>query len=205
MSKLNDIISQEFMKELSKISENTNNISEKDIKKLELIYKMICKPLGISENGKWIINWTVSKFNNMKEYIDNIPYETITAPQNIILDVGATEMLKLICGVSGANAYSNANAKIQVGTSSSPENAGQTGLIAQGGSKFEKGMEATYPQVSGRTMVFKSVFDEGEANFAWNEFSITNGTVNMNRKVQNLGTKNTGVWSIQITVSVTSN
>lgn len=201
---LKHLINQLFISQLEKMAKHPELITDEQREKLEKTYNNICKTLGISENGKWVINWKVDKFYNKTDYENNTPYETATSTQNIILNNGANEMLKIICGIDNRPAYSNSNAKIQVGTSSSPENASQTGLIATSPNMFEKSMEPTYPQVSGRTMVFKAVFDDGEANFVWNEFSITNGAINMNRKVQNLGTKNGGVWSIQITISVTS-
>lgn len=200
---VNDFLYSLLCKKIDWMTKNLDKVTEEDKRNLEKLYEKVCKVKGISENGKWVVTWVVNKFKNMQDYLSNTPYDTVIDTQNIILDNGANEMLKIICG-TGGRPYSNANAKIQVGTNTTPELASQTGLIATSPNMYEKGMEATYPQVSGRTMVFKSVFDDGEANFAWNEFSITNGNVSLNRKVQNLGTKNTGVWSIQITISVTS-
>lgn len=201
---LNDFMYSLLCKKLDWMSKNLDKVTDEEKEFLENLYEKVCKVRGISENGKWVVTWVIDKFRNMSDYISDTPYDTIVDTQNIILDNGANEMLKLIVG-TGGTAYNNTNAKIQVGTNSTPELASQTGLIATSPNMYEKGMESTYPQVSGRTVVFKSVFDDGEANFAWNEFAITNGTVVLNRKVQNLGTKTTGVWSIQITISVTSN
>ena len=69
-------------------------------------------------------------------------------------------------------------------------------------------MDSGYPSVSGRTIVFRASFDDATANFAWRESAVTNGSgvgaISMNRKVASLGTKVTGTWTLQITISLTS-
>lgn len=196
-------------KKLKKIAGNPGSVSKKQQHDLEDLYGNLIKCLGISENGKWCIKWEVEKFKDREAYNAHKPYETCVSTQNVILNDGANNMLKVICGIAGAVPYDNANAQIGVGTNTTPESPEQTGLIATGSEVFYKKMEPGYPQVSGRLMIFKSVYDTNEANFAWNEFAIVNGTgvggIAMNRKVQNLGTKATGIWSLQITVTVTSN
>lgn len=194
-------------KKLDEIQQNPFNVTDEQNAKLEELYSKLCSAMGISEHSQWKVDWVLEKFEDMAQKIANKPYDIVTASQNIILDNGANEMLKIISG-TGGTPYNNANAKIGVGTSTTVENATQTGLIATGGNVFYKGMDSGYPQVTGRQMVFKATFDSSEANFAWNEFSIVNGTgvgaIAMNRKVQNLGVKATGIFSMQITISVTS-
>lgn len=196
-------------KQLKKIAENPGSVTLKKRKSLENLYAYLIKSLGISENGKWCIKWEVEKFKDRRAYNKHLPYETCVSTQNVILDVGANNMLKIICGIVGVTPYDNANTLIGVGTDTTPEAPEQTGLIATGENVFYKKVETGYPSVTGRIMVFKSVYDTNEANFQWNEFSIVNGTgvggIAMNRKVQNLGTKTTGIWSLQITVTLTSN
>lgn len=173
------------------------------------IYKLCMKPLCISETAKAHIKWEVQKFKDEKSYENGTPYETVVSAQNTVLDIGANQMLKIFGGIAGATPYDNANARIGIGTDTTPESPSQSGLIATGSNVFYKRMEAGYPQVNGRNIVFKSTYDNTEANFAWNEFSIVNGVgvggVAFNRKVQSLGTKTTGIWSLQVTISVTSN
>lgn len=209
MNILTQLINEEAKKRLDYLAANPEKVTEEDKKSLENLYKLFCRVLGISESGKWCINWKVDKFADREAYNNNTPYETCVAPQNVILDNGANHMLKIIGGIDSATPFDKTNAKIGVGTDTTPENASQTGLIAQSGNVFYKALESGYPQVSGRTIVYKATFDTSEANFAWNEFAIVNGTgvggIALNRKVQSLGTKTTGIWSLQITVSVTSN
>lgn len=204
-----EIIAKLFEEQLQKMASNPEKVTESEKSKLESIYHVLCKALGISESAKWCVQWAVEKFSDEKSYKANKPFETRVAPQNIVTDVGATEMLKLICGIAGATPYSAANAKIGIGNDRTPENASQTSLIATESNVFYKGMESGYPKVDGRTMTFKSTYSNNEANFEWNEFAVVNGTgvggVIMNRKVESLGTKVTGIWSLQITISLTSN
>lgn len=164
--------------------------------------------MNFSEHSAWAVEWTVEKWHSIEEKLAGIaPYETVTTGQNIILDGGANEMLKIICG-TGGTAYNTTNAKIYVGTDTTSENASQTGVIAQGGNKAYANMDSGYPKVDGRTATFRASFSEGEANFAWNEASITNGTgvgsVAMNRKVSTMGTKSGGTWTLQLTISLVS-
>lgn len=207
MSVFKDIIKKAALERIRYLEKNPDKVTEEDQKILEKIYSSLCKVMGISESGKWCINWTVEKFKDRAAYESGTPYETRVAAQNVILDNGANYMLKIIGGIDEAVPFSNKNAMIGVGKDSTPENASQTKL--QDSSAFYKKVESGYPQVSGRTIVYKATFDTSEANFAWNEFSIVNGDgvggVALNRKVQSLGTKVTGIWSLQITISVTSN
>ena len=197
-----------LFKKLDYLAEHPEKVSQKEADALDKVYGLLEKVLGISESGKWCVEWKVDKYEDEKSYKLNKPYATELAKQNVILNTGAEQMLKVVCGIS-ADAYDTANAKIGVGTSTTSENASQTGLVATSREVAYKQMEVGYPKVNGRTMVFKSVFGEEDANFAWNEFTVVNGTgvggIALNRKVQALGTKTTGIWSIQITITVSSN
>ena len=183
--------------------------------KINELYSAICEKKGLSEHSGWGVKWTLEKRHNET---DAAPYETMsgnfTPDQsmvfvgNVILNTGANEILKLICGDSSANAYSNTNAKIFVGTDSTPESPEQTGVIAAGSNRAFAAMDSGYPQVSseGRTAIFRATFGDSVANFEWNEVSLTNGSgsgaVSLNRKQINMGTKNGGSWSMQLEVSV---
>lgn len=136
------------------------------------------------------------------------PEETQLVHGNLLLQEGINEIWNLVTGVAAGSAYSNANARIGVGDSSTAEAATQTDLQA-GANKTYKGMNASYPQLSGTgnvTCSWQSDFLTGEANYAWNEWTVDNGSVrlkNMNRKVASLGTKASGTWTLtaQITLS----
>jgi hypothetical protein len=68
-------------------------------------------------------------------------------------------------------------------------------------------MEATYPQVSNQSIIFRSVFGDGTAEFAWNEFSVGNSNddsgENLNRKVVAKGTKSPGEsWTLTCMITL---
>lgn len=207
MNFIKDAINKMALKQLHYYAQHPEKVTARDEKTLEKLYGLLCRSLGISESAKWCIDWTVEKFKDRDAYNAHKPYETCVAPQNVVLDNGANALLKIIGGIDNTTPFDANNAYIGVGKDTTPENASQTKL--QDTNAFYKKVESGYPQVSGRTIVYKATFDTSEANFAWNEFAIANGTgvggITLNRKVQNLGTKTTGIWSLQITISVTSN
>lgn len=193
---------------LAKMRENQESLTDEDKASLKKIYSGLCKSLKFSEHSAWAVEWAVEKWHSTEEKLSGVaPYEVFSTGQNIILDGGATEMLKLICG-TGGTAYSNTNAKLYVGTDTTPENAAQTGIIATSSNAAFASMDSGYPKVFGRTATFRATFGDDSANFAWNEASISNGTgvgsVAMNRKVSSMGTKNGGTWTLQMTVSLVS-
>lgn len=132
------------------------------------------------------------------------PEEVVEDHSNLLLNEGIQEMWDLIIAAGGTTAYNNANAEIGVGDSNTAAAATQTDLQAATNKLF-KGMVATYPQRTNQTVDFRSDFTSGEANYAWEEWSIRNGVTrnkNMNRKVTSLGTKVTGTWTLTVSVTL---
>ena len=122
---------------------------------------------------------------------------------NVMLNEGITALLKLLIGAA-ETAYSNANAYLGVGEGTTAASASQTGL--SGATKTYKAMEAGYPSISGQTVTFRSVFGSTDANNAWQEFTVANGIsdagVNLNRKVDNQGTKASGQsWTLDLEIT----
>jgi hypothetical protein len=144
------------------------------------------------------------------------PEEVIDVPDNLLLNEGIGRLLDLLTA-AGGTAYNNANAFIGVGDSATAEAASQTELQAAT-NRFYKAMVATYPVSPGtngaQSRDWRSDFTSSEANYAWQEWSIsagattasgagfTTGTTNLNRKVQSLGTKTTGTWTLTATVTI---
>jgi hypothetical protein len=101
-------------------------------------------------------------------------------------------------------AFSNANAHIGAGDSTTAFNAAQTDLVAAT-NKTRKAMDATYPTRSTNVLTFRSTFGTSDANYAWEEWAVFNGSsagTMLNRKVESLGTK-TSAQSWQITAALT--
>jgi hypothetical protein len=122
----------------------------------------------------------------------------------------------LIIG-GGGTAFSNGNAAVGVGNSSTSAAAGDTALL---GTARYNAADATYPQQSNGVITVQATFDTGEANFAWEEWcwviapspitegatltSLSSGTeVMLNRKVASMGTKGPGSsWVFTTTVTL---
>lgn len=100
--------------------------------------------------------------------------------------------------------FTNAKAHLGVGDSNTAFAATQTDLVATT-NKLRKAMDATYPQITGNVITFKSTFGSSDANFTWAEWGVFNassaGTM-LSRKVEALGTKTTGTWVLTITETV---
>jgi hypothetical protein len=148
------------------------------------------------------------------------PEECTEIVGNLLLNEGIQrfEDLTMIATVTSnqvaGNPWSNGNAFMGVGDSSTAEAATQTELQAAT-NRFYKAMNATYPSRVNQTVTFQSDFISTEANYVWNEWTIsasattvsgggfTTGTINLNRKVSALGTKSTGTWTLtaQVTFS----
>lgn len=149
--------------------------------------------------------WTVTKFENDDAFGRGEHYEKNIIEGNLLLNEGITEFLALLAG-TGGTAFSNANARLGVGDSTTAAAATQTALQAAT-NKLYKVMEASYPTVTNQSIAFRSVFGSAEANFAWEEFSVMNGAdettaKNLNRKVSAQGTKASGqTWQLDLTIT----
>lgn len=186
---------------LDHMSKNLDSVTDEDRALLIKLYHKLCKASSASEKSAWICQWAIEKF---KSKDDKVPYAVENFGQNVILSSGATEMLKLICGQS-AYPFDAANATITVGNSSVPEDASQTGVIAGGANASSAGMSAGYPRIQNGTIVFSATFDEDQANFQWNEISVGNGIVALNRKVLDGGQIKTGdIWAARCTITIAS-
>lgn len=156
--------------------------------------------VGINEHAKWQPKWKIEKYDK-----DMNLYETEEFDGNLLLNEGIAEMLALLIGGT-ATAFNNANAHIGVGDGTTAAVATQTGLV--GTNKTYAPMDATYPQVSDNTVVFRATFDPDVGNFRWEELAIANGnsdsSKNLNRKVQFCGEKAAPhTWVVECSISIT--
>lgn len=157
--------------------------------------------MGISEHAKWQPKWTIEKYDkNMKLY------DTEEIDGNLLLNEGITSLLTLLIGGSETS-FNNANAHIGIGDGATASVATQTGLL--GTNKSYSPMDATYPQVSGNIVTFRSTFGPDKGNHAWREFTVANGisdsAKNLNRKVESAlrskASPDTWVIQLQVTIS----
>lgn len=104
-----------------------------------------------------------------------------------LLNLARDMVADAIIGGSSYTKLTNAAARLGVGNSAAAFNAAHTGL--QGGSTAFKAMDATYPSRASNVVTYRSTFTTGEANFAWEEVVVDNGTNTLSRTVSSLGTK----------------
>ena len=147
--------------------------------------------------------WSIEKY---WEHDQETPFEVVDWDGNLGLDEGIDEAWDLICTTGTPVAYSNANARLGVGDSTTAASSTQTGLQAPT-NKLYKAMLAGYPTTTSQQAVFKSSFAGAQANFSWQEFSVVNSSVeggkNLVRKVSNQGVKTSGqVWTLQLTCTL---
>src|SRR3990170_3141396 len=172
----------------------------------------------------WKAHWRIDKFRDSEDkiaralqaglplaealrlygeaYIGSEEFEA-----NIALNEGLQELIDIICGLGTPTKWDNANARLGVGDSNAAEAAAQTGLQAAT-NKTYKAMDATYPQRTNQTVEWRATFGSGDANYAWEEYTVVNAASdtgkNLNRKTASKGTKASGeswVLSLQITFS----
>lgn len=202
--KLTTALYEKMCQVLDRMKADPDSITDKDRDILSKLYSKICKPLGISEHSRWEVQWRVEKWaDTARKLAGFAPDEVCVETQNIIVNTGAEELLKIITN-TGGTAFGS-NSYIYVGNSATNESATQTGLL--GASKASARMDSGYPTVSGRAATYRATFGDTQANFDWREIGIANGNNNpifMNRKQANLGTKNNGTWTIQVILNLVS-
>jgi hypothetical protein len=143
-------------------------------------------------------------------------FDEVSIDGNLLMYGGASVQWETLLGNgtgTGGQAltyFNNGNSYIGVGDSNTAEAATQTDLQAAS-NKLRKAMDATYPlhtdgtAVGNASAVWRSTFATSDANYAWAEWGIFNGSSGgrmLNRKVQALGTK-TSAASWQLTVTLT--
>jgi hypothetical protein len=174
---------------------------------------------------RWRARWTVAKYQGDWTGADidagraGDPAEVLSFAGNLALYGGVSCLWECLLGNGTATAgqaltyFSNAQAAIGVGDSSTAEAATQTNLQAAT-NKLRKAMDATFPQhtdgatAGAATVTFRATFGGTEANFAWNEWIVANSTTDgvgraLNRKVQALGTKTAGTsWQFSVSLTI---
>ena len=145
--------------------------------------------------------------------------ELMEVASNLLMYGGASAQWQTLIGNGTATAgqaltyFNNAQAAIGVGDSTTTAVATHTNLQAAS-NKLRVAMDATYPLhtdgvVSGSaSIVYRSSFATGQANYAWQEWGVFNSTTDgtgrmLNRKVESLGTKtSSSTWQLTVTLTL---
>ena len=164
------------------------------------------------EGLRWYCRWKlekrhgdIDKYGASEErlgFLKATPYEVIRGEGNVLLETGIDELWELVAGAS-ADHYNNASSQIGVGDDNTAADPAQTDLIAVVNNTY-KGMEATYPLHTSQKITFKSSFGAGDANYAWEEWVVkqSTSTICLNRKVEGLGTKAGGTWTLTVDITL---
>ena len=152
-----------------------------------------------------------------KLFADRLVSSTV-AEGNLLLNGGITIMWSNI-GTTGTQ-FNAANSRLGVGTDGTGANATQTQLNPSvPGSVYYQVADATYPQISGQTIIYQATFPSTAANFLWQEFGVDNDAVDgngssiahyspgviglMNRLVVSQGTKVASqTWILQLSIAL---
>lgn len=180
---------------------------------LQRLRDRIARAIGCEVGGLYKVRVTVDKYaeditpfrgNETEFYRKFRPYETREVVRNGLLNEGINALWTLVCGGS-ETAFNATYARIGVGDSSTAFDASHTDLQASS-NKLYKAMDSSYPTYgTSQKATFKASFGTSEANFAWNEWTVDNGSSaakNLNRKVESLGTKSSGTWSLTVELSL---
>lgn len=132
------------------------------------------------------------------------PFEVVDSQPNLFLTAGITNLWNLAVGLGSPTVWSQANARLAVGTGTTAAAAGQTSLVTEVSRKALNGA----PVVSGNSVTFAATFATGDANVNWGEVALTTGAtasagVHLNRLVQDFGTKTASAqWILSLTLSI---
>jgi hypothetical protein len=169
---------------------------------------------GIKEKGNWNCRARLLKYaEDIKPYAQDgkendfhelfKPYEVIEMEGNCLLNTGIDEMWDLITGVETTDVFDNTYATIGVGDDDTAAAASQTDLQASTNKDYQ-GMESGYPTSTSQKVTFKASWDTDHGNYAWEEWVVKQSTsgICLNRKVESLGTKSSGTWTLEVDITL---
>ena len=139
------------------------------------------------------------------------PYEVVESVSNMFVTAGWQRLMNLLIGAGGTT-YASATCRIGVGTATAAAANTQTDLQAATGSANREwqmvtgnGSTGTGTGAGNSRLSFVATFGSGNANFAWQEWGIDQGTASsnaastaplLNRAVSSLGTKaSPAIWT----------
>jgi len=184
---------------------------------IDLIWTLVCggagtpfdnanARIGVGDGGLTSLTGTLTFTNGSATVTgSSTAFSTeIAAGDEIQLD--ADGVLYRVKSVESDTSLTLENLYAETGGSGAGSKTSPTETGLAGTNKAFKAMDSGYPTYgSSQKAVFRSTFGGTEANFTWNEFTVVNGAddtaTNLNRKVQNLGTKASGTtWTLTVEI-----
>jgi hypothetical protein len=172
-------------------------------------------PVEYVNHKNWRVEWKVEKWHRSEDHaLGLMPDEVVSVCENLLVSGGINLLLHRLIGDSDVTypPFSNANANLRVGDSSTAATSGDADLNASS-NKLSVGMDGGFPTITANQVTFQATFGTGDANFAWNEVGAVNGsgtptatgtTRLLNHKVQNFGTKASGsTWTLTLNILIT--
>jgi len=181
----------------------------------------------VVDQGLWNPNWAVHKFHEHRgrvykaAHLEGLPIsylrenfelkEALAFQGNVLLDEGINELFTLIAGTGGTQ-FAHANSYMGVGDDATAADHEQTGLLGAanaGAHKLYVAIDESYPTYgTAQKATWRSTFASADANFHWQEITVANGAdnaaKNLNRKVQDMGTKASGsTWVATLEITLT--
>ena len=177
----------------------------------------------VKEHASWNMHcqWTIHRFRDPDGEIARMSkagasYEELIAKagknflgrevfeRNVALNEGLQYLIDTITGIQGSPVlWDHTNARVGVGNNTQAADAGDAGLL--GGSTAFAVMDTGYPQRSGQIGKWRGSFGDGQAEFAWEEYTVDNGSgsdKNLNRYVTSKGTKGSGeTWTLEVDIT----
>jgi len=139
---------------------------------------------------------------------------------NLLVTVGLNQLTNLIIG-GGDNAFSHTNAIMGVGAGTTTPAIGNTALTDDNtSSAYYQQADTSYPTQDDGVITCYCTYTSSNANFAWNEWCMAiggGGTITagdhlsavtstaptmVNHATATLGTKSTGSWQLQATITL---
>lgn len=152
---------------------------------------------------------TVRKYDNTGRL-----YDTISCVGNEITAAGLERVADLLVGGGTYAALTATTVRLGVGDDANAFDPGDTDLSTGSNQRYAT-MEAGYPSVDGDEITFQSIFEDSEANFAWNCWGLdvddtptaSDGNTALslfNRKVFSFGIKSGGTWTLTVVVGMSA-
>jgi len=126
---------------------------------------------------------TLKEFESLHQ-----PKELKTVEGNALVEAGVDIVWTLACGDTATD-YGSSNATIQVYVTDSWVSGVLTASYPTYGSDGKATWKASWTGTSG--------------DGPWSKWAVTNGAQHLNEKTEDLGTKNGGTWTLEVSITIT--
>ena len=168
------------------------------------IFDNAAAQIGVGNGGLTAVTGTITFTNGSKTVTGSGSSFTTELAAGDKIQLDADESLMTIASVETDTSLTLSNLYDDTGGAGAASEISPTETDLAGASKTYKGMEATFPTSTAQKITLKSSFGSAEANNVWAEWVVKQSTSGkcLNRKVAALGTKTSGTWTLEITITL---